>query len=128
MTTVLVYSDDRTTRAAVRLALGSTLPGVGPIDIVETATLPAVLKHLDAGTVDLAIFDGEATPAGGFGVAKQVKDEVEDAPPILLLVARPVDAWLATWSGADGIQPLPVDPVDLPRAAAALLAPVPAAV
>ncbi|MDR0991256.1 MAG: response regulator, partial [Propionibacteriaceae bacterium] len=91
MTKVLVYSDDQTVRADIRAALGSSLPGVGPIELVETATEPAALKHLDAGDIDVAIFDGEARPLGGMGLAKQVKDEVTACPPVLLLIARPVD-------------------------------------
>jgi len=122
MTKILVYADDRTVRRDVRLALGSRLPGVDqPIEIIETATEAAALKHLDAGGIDLAIFDGEATPHGGMGLARQIKDEVANCPPVLLMVARPDDAWLATWSGAEAIVSRPVDPIDLPRAAAALL-------
>jgi len=123
MTKILVYADDRTVRRDVRLALGSRLPGLSEtIDIVETATQAAALKHLDAGGIDLAVFDAEATPSGGMGLARQIKDELPDCPPVLLLVERPDDAWLAAWSGAEAIQPRPVDPVELPRAAAALLA------
>jgi hypothetical protein len=55
------------------------------------------------------------------GLARQVKDEVEGPPPILLLVARPADAWLATWSGADAVLPCPVDPIELPKALAGLV-------
>jgi len=123
MTKILVYADDRTVRHDVRLALGSRLPGRRePIEIVETATQAAALKHLDAGGIDLAVFDAEATPSGGMGLARQIKDELADCPPVLLLVERPDDAWLAAWSGAEAIQPRPVDPVELPRAVAALLA------
>jgi len=123
MTKVLVYSDDRTVRGDVRFALGSRLPGVDdPVDVVEAATQAAALKILDAGDVDLAVFDAEAAPSGGMGLARQIKDEIPAPPPVLLLVAREADAWLATWSGAEAIQPHPVDPVELPKAAAALLA------
>jgi DNA-binding response OmpR family regulator len=122
MATVLVYSDDRTVRRDVRYALGSKLPGGIAIDVVEAATAPAALNYLDQGTIDLAIFDGEATPAGGMGLARQIKDEIDDCPPVLLLVARADDAWLATWSGAEAIGYHPVDPIELPKAAAALLA------
>ncbi|MDR1265419.1 MAG: response regulator [Propionibacteriaceae bacterium] len=121
MTKILVYSDNRTVRAAVRSALGGALPGhPDPVELVEAATQTAALKRLDVGDIDLAVLDGEARPAGGIGLAKQAKDEIEDCPPVLLLVARQADAWLATWSGADTVQTYPVDPIDLPRAAALL--------
>ena len=65
---VLVYSDDRNTRDQVLLALGPRphldLP---PFEYVEVATEPMVIAHMDTGTVDLAILDGEAVPAGGNG-------------------------------------------------------------
>lgn len=127
--TVLVYSDDRTVREDVRFALGSRLPGLDkPIELVEAATAPAVFKLLDAGGVDLAVFDGEATPVGGMGLAKQAKDEVAGCPPILLLVGRPHDAWLAAWSGAEAVCPQPLDPVGLAKLAGQLLADEPAPV
>ncbi|MCW5953522.1 MAG: response regulator transcription factor, partial [Propionibacteriaceae bacterium] len=95
--TVLLYSDDRTVREQVRLALGTRLAADLPeIEVREVATQPAVLWAMDAGGVDLAILDAEAVPAGGMGLAHQLKDEIANCPPVLLLVARTADAWLAT--------------------------------
>ncbi|MEU3632937.1 hypothetical protein [Streptomyces fradiae] len=120
--TVLVYSDDANTRAQVRLAAGRRpAAGVPPVEYVECATLPAVLERLDAGGVDVCVLDGEAVPAGGMGVCRQIKDEVFECPPVLLLIGRAQDAWLATWSRADAAVTLPVDPAELPEALAALL-------
>lgn len=119
---VLLYSDDRITREQVRLALGRKLAGDLPeLDVFEVATQPVVLQAMDAGGIDLVILDGEATPSGGMGLCHQLKNEIKDCPPVLLLVARAADAWLATWSEADAITPYPVDPVRLPGAAADLL-------
>ncbi|MEV2200658.1 hypothetical protein AB0E11_11760 [Streptomyces fradiae] len=120
--TVLVYSDDANTRAQVRLAAGRRpAADVPPVEYVECATLPAVLERLDAGGVDVCVLDGEAVPAGGMGVCRQIKDEVFECPPVLLLIGRAQDAWLATWSRADAAVTLPVDPAELPEALAALL-------
>ena len=120
--TVLLYSDDRTVREQVRLALGTRLAADLPeIEIREVATQPAVLWAMDAGGIDLVILDGEAVPSGGMGIAHQLKDEIADCPPVLLLVARVADAWLATWSKAEAVSPYPVDPVRLPAIAAELL-------
>ena len=119
--TVLLYSSNRLTRENVRLALGrkvaSDLP---PISVVEVATQPAVLLAMDAAGIDLAILDGEAVP-GGMGLCRQLKDEIVRCPPILVLTGRADDAWLATWSRADGVVPHPVDPFRLPAAVAQLL-------
>lgn len=119
---VLVYSDDPAVRAVVRTALGRRpAPDLGRVEWLELDSAPKVVATVDAGGVDLAIFDGEAWPAGGLGLCKQLKDEVRDCPPILVLVARRDDAWLATWSLADAVVPLPVDAPELTAAAAELL-------
>ncbi|MFJ5550169.1 MULTISPECIES: response regulator transcription factor [unclassified Streptomyces] len=119
---VLVYSDDATAREQVRLAAGRRpAPDLPPVEFLECATLPAVLKALDEGGVDVCVLDGEAVPAGGMGVCRQIKDEVFNCPPVVLLIGRPQDAWLATWSRADAAVTLPVDPVELADALAGLL-------
>ncbi|WP_078311755.1 MULTISPECIES: response regulator [unclassified Mycobacterium] len=111
---VLVYSDDITVRRKVIQGIGtrpdSALP---PLEFVEVATGPMVIERLAAGGIDLAILDGEATPFGGMGVAKQVKDEVDAPPPIVVLTGRPQDSWLASWSRAEGVVPRPIDPMRL---------------
>ncbi|WP_175412469.1 response regulator transcription factor [Streptomyces sp. TRM64462] len=120
--TVLVYSDDANTRAQVRLAAGRRpASDVPPVEYVECATLPAVLERLERGGIDVCVLDGEAVPAGGMGVCRQIKDEVFRCPPVLVLIGRPQDAWLATWSRADAAVTLPVDPVELAEALAGLL-------
>ena len=120
--TVLVYSDDASTREQVRLATGRRpATDVPEVEFVECATLPAVLKELDRGGIDICVLDGEAVPAGGMGVCRQIKDEVFHCPPVLLLIGRPQDAWLATWSRAEAAVTLPVDPVEFADALASLL-------
>ena len=120
---ILLYASDRTTRQNVRLALGRKVAAdLPPVRLLEVATQAAVLNAMDAGGIDLAILDGEAVP-GGMGISRQLKDEVLQCPPILVLIGRPDDAWLATWSRADGAVSHPVDPVRLPAVVAALLRP-----
>ena len=119
---ILLYSDDRTTREQVRLAIGRRVAADLPeLEIYETATQPAVLAAVDAGGLDLLILDAEANPSGGLGLCKQLKDEIADCPPILVLIIRVADSWLATWSRADAVSMYPVDPVRLPAAVADLL-------
>jgi DNA-binding response OmpR family regulator len=119
---VLVYSDDVNTRSQVILALGKRPhPDLPELAYVEVATQPVVLQQMDSGEIDLAILDGEAVPAGGMGIAKQMKDEIYNCPPILVLTGRPQDAWLATWSRAEAAVPHPLDPVQLAEAVIRLL-------
>lgn len=119
---ILVYSDNPRTREQVRLALGKRIhPELPEIEYVDVATAPMAISQMDAGGFDLAILDGEATPAGGMGVAKQVKDEIDDCPPILVLTGRADDAWLAKWSRAEAAVPHPIDPIRLSDAVVSLL-------
>jgi len=121
--TILLYASDRKTREDVRLALGRKVAADLPsIRVLEVATQPALVSAMDAGGVDLAILDGEAA-TGGMGLCRQLKDEILRCPPIMLLIGRPDDAWLATWSRADGAVSHPVDPIRLPAAVAKLLRP-----
>jgi DNA-binding response OmpR family regulator len=111
---VLVYSDDVGVRQQVILALGRRPhPDLPELTYVEVATEPVVMANLDAGGIDLVILDGEAVPAGGLGIAKQLKDEIYRCPPVLVLTGRPQDAWLATWSRAEAAVPHPIDPLQL---------------
>lgn len=120
--TVLVYSDDRTVRQQIRLALGASVAAdLPPVRVVECATPRAVIRAMDAGGIDTAVLDGEAVPAGGMGICRQLKDEIVRCPPILVLVGRLDDAWLATWSRADAVVTHPVDPIRVPDEVAALL-------
>jgi DNA-binding response OmpR family regulator len=120
--TILVYSDDRTTRERIRLAIGRRPAADVPrVEYVECATAPAVLKALRAGGVDVAVFDGEAVPYGGIGLARQVKDEIFQCPPVLVIVGRAQDGWLATWSKADAVISHPLDPAVVAAAVADLL-------
>lgn len=121
---VLVYSDNPRTREQVRLALGRRIhPELPELDYVEVATGPMVVRQMDAGGFDLVILDGEATPVGGMGIAKQLKDELDVCPPILVLTGRPDDAWLARWSRAEAAVPHPIDPIRLGDAVVSLLRP-----
>ena len=119
---ILVYSDNARTRDKVRSALGKRVhPDLPELTYLDVATAPVVVAQLDEGGIDLAILDGEATPMGGMGLAKQLKDEVAKCPPILVLTGRPDDAWLASWSQAEAAVPHPIDPIVLGDAVATLL-------
>lgn len=127
---VLVYSDDKVWREQIMLLLGTRpAPELPAVEFVECATEPVVIRAMDAGRIDLAILDGEATPAGGMGVCRQLKSEIYKCPPIMVFIARQQDAWLASWSQADAAAVMPPDPFDFPDTVAALLrqrlAPVP---
>src|SRR5271155_74275 len=118
---VVVYSHDGDTRDRVRLAIGRRpAPDVPEAEIIEVATEPMLFRLLDAGGVDVMVLDGESQPAGGMGVCRQAKDEIHNCPPVLLIIGRPDDGWLATWSLADAVVSHPIDPPGLAPALAGL--------
>lgn len=120
--TIVIYSDDSTTRAAMMAALGSRLPDETQDHLIqEFATGDALRAYMDSKSADLVILDGEATPEGGMGISRQLKDEVFNCPPVLLITARADDAWLATWSRADAFVLHPIDPFVFAERASALL-------
>ena len=125
---IAIYSDDASVRESVRKALGKRLTSELPENqIQEFATADSLKLHAlgksSAGKVkvDLFILDGEAVPEGGLGVARQLKDEIFNCPPIMVLVAREQDAWLAGWSRAEGVVTHPVDPFTLAKTALSVL-------
>src|SRR5690606_40737257 len=69
---VLLYSDDRTVREQVRLAVVPRL-GAGAPEIrwTEVATPTEVVRRADDETWDLLVLDGEADKAGGMGLCRQ---------------------------------------------------------
>lgn len=119
---VLVYSDNADTRRQVRMALGRRPSRELPeLEYSEVATEPMVIRTVDQGGFDLLILDGEASPAGGMGICRQLKDEIYNCPPVLCLIGRPQDSWLATWSRADAVVSHPIEPLRLAEEVAALL-------
>ena len=119
---ILNNSSNARTREQVRLALGTRIhPDLPELTYTDVATAPMVITLMDAGGFDLVILDGEASPFGGMGIAKQLKDEIADCPPILVLTGRADDAWLATWSRAEAAVPHPIDPIRLGEAVVGLL-------
>ncbi len=112
---IVVYSDDQSVRAAIQTALGKRVPLESrDHKIVEFATADALRLYLDEKRkVDLFILDGEAVPEGGLGLAHALKDELKDCPPIMVIIQRVQDNWIARWSGAEAVISHPIDPFTL---------------
>ncbi|WP_244328291.1 hypothetical protein [Yimella sp. cx-51] len=112
--TVLLYSDDSATRDAVRVGVGRR--PAKDVEIVawrECATAAAVIDAVEKEHYDLLILDGEAVPMGGLGLTRQLKNEIENCPKVLVLTGRAADGWLASWSMAEAAVPHPLDPLAL---------------
>ncbi|NYI41224.1 hypothetical protein [Demequina lutea] len=122
---ILLYSDDVNTREKVRMAVGPRSAG-RPIEWVETATHEGTVMQADTEDFDLMVLDGEAAKSGGMGLARQFKHELFACPPIVVLVGRMGDAWLATWSEAEAAVAHPLDPFEVKAAVDAFFTPAPA--
>jgi response regulator RpfG family c-di-GMP phosphodiesterase len=125
---IVLYSDDVTVREAVMGSLGSRVsPEMAEHVIHQFATAAALRlfvdgKRADSDTpIDLFILDGESVPEGGIGMARQLKDEVFNCPPVMVITGRKEDAWLAAWSRAEANVLHPVDPFTLSHTVADLL-------
>jgi len=118
---VLLYSSDIATRDAVRIAVGRR--PARDVEVTgwrECATAAAVIEAVETGKFDLLVLDGETSPVGGLGLCRQLKNEIFNCPPILVLTGRPQDGWLAAWSQADLAVPHPLDPIAVAGAVAEL--------
>lgn len=125
---IVIYSDDSTVRQSLRKALGVRLsPEFPENEIHEFATADALRlfavesNRENRKKISLFILDGEATPEGGLGLAKQLKDELFNCPPTIVVVARSQDAWLAGWSRADGVITHPIDPFTIGKTVISVL-------
>ena len=108
---VLLYSDDLKVRDQYRQAIGPRPAADLAIEYVDASTWEECRRLLDDYEIDLMILDGEASPAGGLGIARQTKDEYAEPPPTCVVIARAADRWLAAFAQVDATLTYPLDPV-----------------
>ncbi len=101
------------------------------LEIVRTPQ--RAVAQVEAGNVyDVIVGDNDTHPTGGLALAREIKAlwqlGQQDVPPVVLLIARPQDTWLANWAQADAHVLKPADPFDLLETLEAVAAgqPVPA--
>ncbi len=111
---VLVYSGSSDTRREVIEGVGrKPAKDLPTLNWVETATSWGALDAFATTDPSLLVLDAETTKDGGMSVARHIQDRFDDVPPIVILIARPQDSWLADWAGATAIISAPFDPLDL---------------
>ena len=119
--TVLLYSDDPRVRDRMRLAIGTRPAPDLDVEFVDAMTYDECIRLVDTYDIDLLVLDGEASPGGGLGIARQLRDEVAQCPPIAVVIARAADRWLAAFAKVDATLVHPLDPITTGRTVAALL-------
>lgn len=101
----------------VSLSLSTALVGEEDVELLEVRTPQRALQQLDdVGGFDLVLADADTAPTGGFALAREMKARVrmdQDVPPVVLLIARDQDKFLAKWSEADAFIIKPADPFNL---------------
>src|SRR5262249_18527765 len=118
---VLLYSDDPQVRDRMRLAIG-TRPAEGlAVRFVDASTQDEVVRWGARSKTGLRVLDGEATPSGGLGIARQLKDEYDDCPPTVVVIARAADRWLAAYAKVDATLIHPLDPMTTGQTIASML-------
>jgi DNA-binding response OmpR family regulator len=119
--TVLLYSDDPKVRDRMRLAIGTRPAADLTVRFIDATTQGEVVRLVDSTDIDLLVLDGEAQPAGGLGISRQLKDEFDDCPPTVVVIARAADRWLAAYASVDATLTHPLDPMTTGQTVAAML-------
>jgi DNA-binding response OmpR family regulator len=119
--TVLLYSDDAKVRDRMRSAIGTRPAADLSVKFIEAASQGQVIRLIDSTDIDLLVLDGEAAPSGGLGISRQLKDEVADCPPTIVVIARAADRWLAAYASVDATLMHPLDPMTTGQTVAAML-------
>ena len=119
--TVLLYSDDPKVRDRMRLAMGTRPAADLTVRFIDATTQGEVVRLVDSTDIDLLVLDGEAQPAGGLGISRQLKDEFDDCPPTVVVIARAADRWLAAYASVDATLTHPLDPMTTGQTVAAML-------
>lgn len=111
---VLIYSADSAKRQAVIEGCGIRPGKDSPkLNWIEAATSAGALMKISEQKPSVVVLDADTPKVGGMAVAQDVINELDVKPVIMLLIARPQDQWLATWSGAGFTVLAPYDPLEL---------------
>lgn len=118
---IVVASDAPSVRREIR----SVIDGPGT-DVLEVASGPEVMSLVHQDSPDLAIVDMQMGNMGAMAVCLDLRleesmDQIDRVPVLMLLDRRP-DVFLARRSGAEGWLVKPLDPLRIRRATSALLA------
>jgi len=98
----------------------------GPdVEVLEAATGPEAVEEAIDAEVDLAVIDLQISSMGGIAITAELRNQ-ESAGfafhvPVLLLLDRRPDVFLARRAGAEGFCVKPLEPARLRRAVRALL-------
>jgi DNA-binding response OmpR family regulator len=112
---VLLVSPDAEARDLLRIAVGSIERRLGEsVSFLEAQEGEQGARIGLRERPDAVVADEIASRAGAFSLARDLRGAVEPyRGPIVILLERKHDAWLARWSGADAWLVPPFDPFEL---------------
>lgn len=121
MASILVASDAPSVRRQLTAVIGDV-----DTEVAEVRSGPAAVAAVTDSPPDLLIVDMQMGNMGGMALclALRLDESYLDVPhvPVLMLLDRRPDVFLARRSGAEGWLVKPLDPIRLRRATRALLA------
>lgn len=113
---VLVVSDDERIRDEARFGFTPSLE----VELARDAR--DALKQMETGTPAVVVIDIHTGSAGGYALCKDMGQNrrLRDIP-VLMLLERDQDVWLAKQAGAELIRTKPIDTTDLVADALSLI-------
>jgi DNA-binding response OmpR family regulator len=118
---VLLVASGERERERLRLALERLEVTGEEVRFLETGDGNDALVLAERERPDLVVVEVGVTPYGAFGIARDVKASPGTACPVIVVLERLQDDWLARWSGADALVSRPVDPFALAQVARRLV-------
>jgi len=112
---VLLVSPDANARDLMRVSVGSIERRLGEsVSFLEAVDGEQGARIGLRERPDAVVADEIASRAGAFSLAKDLRGALDPyLGPIVILLERKHDAWLARWSGANAWFVRPVDPFEL---------------
>jgi DNA-binding response OmpR family regulator len=112
---VLLVSPDANARDLMRISVGSLERRLSePVSFLDAPNGELGAKVGLRERPDAVVADEIASRAGAFSMARDLRGAPEPyLGPIVIILERKHDAWLARWSGADAWFVKPVDPFEL---------------
>jgi CheY-like chemotaxis protein len=108
-------------RERLRLALERLEADSGEVEFLEAENGNVALAIAEREYPDLVVVEVGVTPYGAFGLTRDLKALPELACPVIIVLERLQDEWLARWAGADALVQQPIDPFALAQVARRLL-------
>jgi len=107
-TWILVVSDDERIRDAAGYGFDDS------VAVTFAADAREAVEILREGTPAVMVVDMQAGSAGGYALCRDMAaDPRLDSIPVLMLLERDQDSWLATQAGADLHRTKPIDAAEL---------------